>query len=302
MSSAFLLWAAALLLVSGGMLLLLGSGGGRNALRAAIMARIEAAFSKERRSGTLLERLEAYGAERVLLSREQRQELERLLRQAGLSGRAVYFYLALVLLAALGALAGFVVGAINGYPLTRHISLVLFGLLAGYLLPKRMLAFVANRRRRRIAAEVPVIAHVLRMLMDAGVSYEAALRIVRTEARDLAPEISRELDRVIDRVDAGLELGEALDDMTRDLEVAELRDLTAMLRQMITLGGSARESLTRLIRNMEAREETTLKEKVNKISGKMSIIMMVFLFPALLIFLAGPAVIGIGDILGGVGR
>jgi tight adherence protein C len=44
---------------------------------------------------------------------------------------------------------------------------------------------------------------------------------------------------------------------------------------------------------MEERQLSALREYVNVLSGKMSVVMMVFLFPALLIFLAGPGFIAL---------
>jgi len=43
-----------------------------------------------------------------------------------------------------------------------------------------------------------------------------------------------------------------------------------------------------------------LREKVGKLSGKMTVVMVVFLFPALMIFVAGPGVMALAAALGGV--
>jgi len=48
---------------------------------------------------------------------------------------------------------------------------------------------------------------------------------------------------------------------------------------------------------LDDRRLTRLQEYISKMSAKMSVVMMVFLFPALLIVLGGPAFIGIARAL-----
>lgn len=60
-------------------------------------------------------------------------------------------------------------------------------------------------------------------------------------------------------------------------------------------------SLLSLKELIDDRRMTTLQERVSKMSAKMSIVMMVFLFPALLIILAGPGFIAIIQALGDMG-
>ena len=89
-------------------------------------------------------------------------------------------------------------------------------------------------------------------------------------------------------VDAGLDPADALSEMAAPLEVAELNDTVAILKQVSRHGGNIRETLVKFAQLMEDRQLSALREYVNVLSGKMSVVMMVFLFPALLIFLAGP--------------
>ncbi|MCY1413553.1 hypothetical protein D9M71_289860 [compost metagenome] len=49
------------------------------------------------------------------------------------------------------------------------------------------------------------------------------------------------------------------------------------------------KSLLSLKQLLDDRRLTRMQEKISKLSGKMSGVMMVFLFPALMIVLAGPA-------------
>lgn len=55
--------------------------------------------------------------------------------------------------------------------------LPVFALGIGYLLPKRILAYVAARRQQQIADEVSSFIPLLRILFDSGLAVEQSLRI-----------------------------------------------------------------------------------------------------------------------------
>jgi len=57
------------------------------------------------------------------------------------------------------------------------------------------------------------------------------------------------------------------------------------------------KSLLALKQLLDDRRLTRLQEYISKMSAKMSVVMMVFLFPALLIVLGGPAMIAISRAL-----
>jgi tight adherence protein C len=90
-----------------------------------------------------------------------------------------------------------------------------------------------------------------------------------------------------------------MDEMAKRNDVNELSETVAMLKQASRYGGNLRESLLRYLRLLEDRRMTDLKDKVGKLSANMSIVMMLFLFPALLIFLAGPGMIALKNALAG---
>ncbi|AZF19414.1 type II secretion system F family protein [Pseudomonas sp. R3-52-08] len=171
--------------------------------------------------------------------------------------------------------------------------LPLIALGVGYLLPKRILASVAKARQLRISQEVSTFIPLLRILFESGMAVEQALRVLSIEAQHLLPTLTHELRLVLHRVDSGLELSEELGTTARLLAVDEFTDTCIILQQLIQQGGGAMKSLLALKQLLDDRRLTRIQEFVSKMSAKMSVVMMVFLFPALLIVLGGPAFIGI---------
>lgn len=167
----------------------------------------------------------------------------------------------------------------------------------GYLLPKRILAATAKARQQRIAREISTFIPLLRILFESGMAVEQSLRVLGTEAQRLLPDLTQELRLILARVDSGLELGEELGKTARLLAVDEFTDTCVILQQLIQQGGGAMKSLLALKQLLDDRRLTRLQEYISKMSAKMSVVMMVFLFPALLTVLGGPAFIAIARAL-----
>ena len=179
--------------------------------------------------------------------------------------------------------------------------MLFFALGVGYLIPKRILIKASKARQERLAVEVSTMIPLLRMLFEVGMTVEQSLRVLVNGGEKILPELTIELQHILLRVDAGLELGEELRHTAFMMQVDELTDTFTILEQLIHQGGGGMSSLLSLKELIDDRRMTTLQERVSKMSAKMSIVMMVFLFPALLIILAGPGFIAIIQALGDMG-
>ena len=170
--------------------------------------------------------------------------------------------------------------------------------IVSVLMPKRVINSLAHDRLKRIDDELSLFVQMLRILFDAGLAVEQALRVMATEAKLVLPELVLELDPILRRAEQGLDLENELGGAAAALDHANFTDVTVIIRQMLKQGGSARASLTKLIEVMESRRLTDMQEKVSKLTARMTVVMVVFFFPALVILLAGPGFISIGDAMG----
>ncbi|MBC8997038.1 type II secretion system F family protein [Pseudomonas sp. N40(2020)] len=174
----------------------------------------------------------------------------------------------------------------------------LFALGVGYLLPKRLLVMAVARRQKQLSTEIGTFLPLLRILFESGMAVEQALRVLSHESQALLPVLTQELRLVLARVDSGLELGEELNKATQLLAVDEFTDTCVILQQLLHQGGGAMKSLLSLKQLLDDRRLTRLQEYISKMSAKMSVVMMLFLFPALLIVLAGPGFTALAKALG----
>ncbi|WP_137821145.1 type II secretion system F family protein [Pseudomonas sp. D(2018)] len=171
----------------------------------------------------------------------------------------------------------------------------------GLLLPKRVLALVALRRQNALQQELLVFIPMVRILFEAGLTVEQALRVISQDGRTLMPVLTEELHGLLQHLDSGLELGEELGKLARLLAVDELTDSFTILEQLVRQGGGAMASLLTLKKLLDDRRLTRMQEYISKLSGKMAVVMMTLLFPALLIVLGAPGMLAISRAMGGMG-
>lgn len=291
-------WAIALLLILSGVLMLWASfrsDGASNASQRRFQALLKSGMSSDNIADegwilSAIERMNKSGM-RKLFSNDDQEEITRLLKQAGwYVARKRMLFLSIWWLAPMIAVVcvGAYIFTVGHLTVTQKLTMVFFGFAFGYLGPRYVLRYRASGRRNALSREMPVAINLLRMLLEAGLSTEHALRVMNTEGRVLMPNLSEEIAVALQRIDAGYDRVEALGDMAAPLEVWELTDTIAILKQVTKHGGNIRESLVKFAQLIDARQQSALREYVNRLSAKMSVVMMLFLFPALLIFLAGP--------------
>ena len=244
----------------------------------------------------LLERFE-------ILTLGANSEIAQLLVQSGwASGRNRFIYLVVARVgpAILGVIV-FLASAAQHKELGTAALHAMFAFALSFVGLRYALRWRAASRRKALRRELVPLLHLLRMLLDAGLSLEHALRVAVEQARELIPNFAVELERVLVRLAAGQDRGEALARMAELLDIVEVSDMVAMLRQVTRFGGNIRDSLATYTKLLEDRQLSELREYVSKLSAKMTVVMMVFMFPALMIFIAGPGFMGLTQALGSVG-
>jgi tight adherence protein C len=286
------------LLLLGAALLLLGSLLEQRRRARQISRRLEGDLLRQNRFGNLLQVLgdSKVGQHSVKLDNETQVLLNRL---GWRSARQRSLFAACQIGAPLLLLALTVLVQSVFFPaVERQWIAPLFALGVGYLLPKRLLVIAVGRRQKQLASEIGTFIPLLRILFESGMAVEQALRVLSHEGQALLPVLTQELRLVLARVDSGLELGEELNKATQLLAVDEFTDTCVILQQLLYQGGGAMKSLLSLKQLLDDRRLTRLQEYISKMSAKMSVVMMLFLFPALLIVLAGPGFTALAKALG----
>ncbi len=169
-----------------------------------------------------------------------------------------------------------------------------------FLVPRWVLRGAASSRQNRIKREVPLFIHLLAMLFDAGLSTRQAFASLVRDSRGVLPELGREFEILLRQIEAGSDMSESLKNVGDLLAVSDLVSVLGVLRQVDRYGGEIRQPLMEVLSVLEERRTLDAREKVNLISGRMTVVMVLFFFPALMIFVAGPAFSSIIKALGDV--
>jgi tight adherence protein C len=221
-------------------------------------------------------------------------ESTRLLAQAGLRSvqQRMTYYVLQALSPVLLAVAAFLLWSAAPPRLALPVMLLLLlimALILGLLLPRMILRQLAAGRQKRLRAEVPLFIHTLVLLFESGLSLRQAFSSLVREGRGVLPELGLELEGMIRQIEAGGEIAEVLTRTAELLDVPDLTTVCSLLRQVDRYGGEVKEPLLDTLSVIEDRREMELREKVNLVSGRMTVVMVLFFFPALMIFVAGPS-------------
>ncbi|KAA1174407.1 type II secretion system F family protein [Marinobacter salinexigens] len=225
------------------------------------------------------------------VTRGDYEEIERALDATGRSQtQAQMIYLIMCwLIPLMGIVAGFfIAGALGG--------LLIAGVL--FVLPRRVIRGMGATAEKQQNIEAIELCHMTRMLMEAGLSIERAIRLIALQARPVMPHLCVRLDRFNRVMESGAERTEALDELGKNRQIQVLRNYVNLMKQSGSLGSGVSASLDQIIHEAHQNERSRLKEDTNRIGAKMTIVMMVFMLPALFILIGGPAVLSIAESLG----
>jgi len=230
--------------------------------------------------------------------------LSQLLRRAGLLNseqQVNAISITLVAIATIAICLG-IYTYFNGSPTTTILLTITAGFVLLVYLAYFFLKKIAESRQEKLNQETLILVQTTRMLWRVGLSLPKTLAIICDQLRNLAPTCSQELQLAVNKIESGQSQEEALYELIGCTNAEGFKEYLIVVRQQAITGGSIDKALDELYRLLQNRRKLDLQEQVNKMSGKMSLVMMVFLFPALLIVVAGPALMSISTALGNLGN
>lgn len=171
----------------------------------------------------------------------------------------------------------------------------LAGLFFGYTGIRLFLSVHVTKRRQRIEKQLPEVLDLLSVSVEAGLGFEQSIGlVVKNMEGPLIDELTvtcREMAMGRPRKDALILLGERCG-------LDEVKVFVGAVVQAGQLGISIKNVLQSQSAAMRQTRKARIQEKASKISVKILIPMVLFIFPVIFIVLLGPAVISILKALG----
>jgi tight adherence protein C len=242
---------------------------------------------------------------RKLIDADAAKGLQALLQQAGFPGPAAPFIFAgLRLVAALAVCAGMLLPSWlrHGTVARGTVMLCLFMGFVVYRAFTILLKARIETRQREIRRELPYVLDLVLMVLDSGVSIDQALHHVGAHVGKVAPICGALLSRYNADTEDGVPYDAALDRLAQRLAISEGRDFAGLLKQNLYQGGELNAPLRRLAADIGETRLATAREQMGRKSVMLTLVMLGFFMPVLMIALAGPAVSDIMGTLGSVAR
>jgi tight adherence protein C len=217
--------------------------------------------------------------------------LRRRLIQAGIfDSRAVgFFFVARTALAVALAIAVFFLMPML---MTQSSSIfwltVMVGGIVGYLAPSLYIDKRISQRRNEHRAGFPDFLDLLVVCADSGLSMEASLERVGRELGDTYPSLCANLHMANLEIRAGRSMTEALEHLGDRLGLEEARSFATLIQQSAELGSSITDALRVYSDDMRHKRLSRAEEKAYSLPAKLSVPMMVCIFPVLFVVILLP--------------
>lgn len=164
--------------------------------------------------------------------------------------------------------------------------------------PDQILKMRRQEREREYADGFPDLLDLLVASVEAGLSLDAAVARVTDELQRRYPNLTVHLRFLVLELRAGRSRKDAWAAFADRLGTDDARALATMLRQAEEMGTSLGETLAVFSRDMRAKRMLKAEEKALALSAKLTVPLILFIFPCLLGALMLPAAARIVKMMG----
>lgn len=165
------------------------------------------------------------------------------------------------------------------------------GGLAGYVTPLVWLKFKTAANQRNLTFGLADALDLMVVCIEAGLTIDSALQRIGQELVIAHPAISREFGMAHMETRIGLSRVEALRNMGERTGNAAIKSLASMLIQTDRFGTSVADALRVHSESLRVARQMAAEELAGTASVKISFPLVLCIFPATLIILAGPTII-----------
>jgi len=164
--------------------------------------------------------------------------------------------------------------------------------------PEQILKSRRQTREREYSEGFPDLLDLLVASVEAGLSLDAAVTRVTEELDRRYPNLTIHLRMLVLELRAGRSRKDAWSAFADRLGIDDARALATMLRQAEEMGTSLGETLSVFSQDMRAKRMLRAEEKALALSAKLTVPLILFIFPCLLGALMLPAAVRLMHVFG----
>ena len=145
-----------------------------------------------------------------------------------------------------------------------------------------------KQRVKKLDYEALQFFEILTLTLESGRNLERALSIA---VLNVDSEISAEFKKSLLEVKYGKSLIEAIEDMKKRIPSETVNNILLNITQTSVFGNSILDTMYHQVDFLREKQILEIKEQINKIPNKISIISVLFIVPLILLLILGPFVI-----------
>lgn len=168
-------------------------------------------------------------------------------------------------------------------------------ILTGLLLPQIIVRILVGRRTTKIRRGFPDMIDLTVASIEAGLGMDAALLRVADEIGTRNPPLKINLDLLNMELRAGRERHVGMMNFAERINLDEAKSLAVMLRQAEQMGASVGKSLRTFSEEMRNKRMMRAEEKAMALPAKLTVPLILFIFPSIMAMLLIPAGIRLAE-------
>lgn len=216
------------------------------------------------------------------------------LAQAGLRGRGVVptYVSTRILMAIAGGVGTLIMlGLMNNFPYPGFVKLIFAagGMVAGFYLPKLLLANTVQKRQQEMTKAFPDCMDLLVICVEAGLGVEASFSRVTGEIIDQSPTLATELGLLSAELAYLGDRRQAYQNFTARTGMPSAKALSTTLIQSEQYGTPVGTALKVLAQEKRDERMAAAEKKAAALPAKLSVPMIIFFLPVLFVVVIGPA-------------
>lgn len=185
------------------------------------------------------------------------------------------------------------------FPLPKAAFLAVFVALMGVYLPELWLRNRVSKRKLAFLNGLPDALDLLVVCVESGMGLDQALLRAGEEMRFANKIISEEFRLLNLELRAGKSRKQALANMAKNVDLEDVTSLVTLLIQSDSFGTSVAQALKVYSDALRTKRFQRAEEMAAKLPVKLLFPLILFIFPALLVVIVGPAAITLVGVYGG---
>jgi tight adherence protein C len=167
------------------------------------------------------------------------------------------------------------------------------GLLFGAMIPQAWISRKARLRQEAIARQLSDVLDLMIVCVETGLGLHESILMVGSKTERNGQEIGSELMAVSREMGSGASLGQALRNLAERTAVEDIKPLTASLIQSEQLGSQIAPALRASSDALRTKRRLKAEEAAQKATIKILFPLVLFVLPAMLLVIVGPAMVNI---------